>query len=167
MPSGRPPLTRPPPPPPPLPAHPPYPPGAGDKVPVPPCIRVGEGGSTEVVLEIEDRQAHSAIAKITSDAVRVHLTGGANSAAAQQELLQLMSRVFNMRLAQMVVTPGPAGGKQRVLTVENLTPRQVYRALRGGGRDDGGPGGRGGRDGGRGGRDGGRGRGRRPWFAGL
>ncbi|KAI8467127.1 MAG: hypothetical protein J3K34DRAFT_387095 [Monoraphidium minutum] len=143
-------------------------PTAGDKVPVPPCIRKGDSGVTEVVIEVEDRQPHSAVAKITADAVRVHLTGGANSEAAQQELLQLMSRVLNMRLGQMVVMRGD-GPKQRLLTVEALQPRQVYRALRGegkGGREEGGPGGRGG--GGRGGgRDGGRGRGRRPWFAGL
>jgi uncharacterized membrane protein YgcG len=157
---------------------------ASDRIPVPPCIRKGDSGSTEVTIEIEDRQPHATVAKITSDAVRVHLTGSISSDVAQQELLQLMSRVFNLRLTQMMVMRG-AHSKQRLLTVEMLTPRQVYRALRGdgpkpggrgdeaGGRGGGGRGG-GGRDGGGrggGGRDGGpgggRGRGRRPWYAGL
>jgi uncharacterized membrane protein YgcG len=134
-------------------------------VPVPPCIRKGDAGSTEVVLELEDRQPHAAVAKITSDAVRVHLTGHASSEAAQQELLQLMSRVLNMRLTQMVVMRAGVNSKQRILTVEMLTPRQVYRALRGEAPK---PGARGGEEaGGRSGGGGGRGRGRRPWFAGL
>jgi uncharacterized membrane protein YgcG len=138
---------------------------------VPPCIRKGESGSTEVTIEIEDRQPHATVAKITSDAVRVHLTGSISSEVAQQELLQLMSRVLNMRLTQMMVMRG-AHGKQRLLTVEMLTPRQVYRALRGDGPKPGGrgddAGGRGGRGGGaRDGGGGGRGRGRRPWYAGL
>jgi hypothetical protein len=125
-----------------------------------------------VVLEIEDRQPHAAVAKITADAVRIHLTGSASSEVAQQELLQLMSRVLNLRLTQMMVSRG-SSGKQRVLTVEMLTPRQVYRSLRGdgakpGGRGEGDGGGRGGgRGDGRSGRGDGRGRGRRPWFAGL
>lgn len=140
------------------------PPAAGDKVPVPPCIRAGDSGSTEVVVELEDRQPHTAVAKITSDAVRVHLTGGAGGESAQQELLQLLGRVLNLRASQLLVMRG-AHGKQRIVTVEQLTPRQVYRALRGEGRrGEEGPGGRGG---GRGGPGGGRGRGRRPWFAGL
>ncbi|GBF95525.1 hypothetical protein Rsub_08506 [Raphidocelis subcapitata] len=139
-------------------------PAAGDRVPVPPCIRKGDAGSTEVVLELEDRQPHAAVAKITSDAVRVHLTGHTSSEAAAHELLQLMSRVLNMRLTQMVVMRG-ANSKQRILTVEMLTPRQVYRALRGEAPK---PGARGGEEaGGRSGGGGGRGRGRRPWFAGL
>jgi hypothetical protein len=49
--------------------------GAGDRVPVPPCIRVGESGNVEVTLEIEDREKHVTIGKITADAVRVHITG--------------------------------------------------------------------------------------------
>ncbi|KIY95070.1 hypothetical protein MNEG_12893 [Monoraphidium neglectum] len=40
-------------------------PSASDRIPVPPCIRKGESGSTEVVLELEDRQQHTAVAKIT------------------------------------------------------------------------------------------------------
>jgi len=134
---------------------------------VPPCIRKGDSGSTEVVLELEDRQSHTAVAKITHDAVRIHLTGSASSEAAQHELMQLMSRVLNMRLTQMVIMRG-LNSKQRILTVEQLTPRQVYRALRGDGPKpkDGEAGGRGAGRGGGGGGRGGRG-GRRPWFAGL
>jgi hypothetical protein len=36
---------------------------------------VGESGNVEVTLEIEDREKHVAIGKITADAVRVHITG--------------------------------------------------------------------------------------------
>lgn len=44
-------------------------------MPVPPCIRVGESGNVEVTIELEDREKHVAIGKITADAVRVHITG--------------------------------------------------------------------------------------------
>ena len=84
--------------------------------------------------------------------MRVHLTSGtASSEAALQELLQLMSRALNMRPTQMAVIRG-GGPKERVLTVEVLAPRQVYRALK---------------DGGKGGGGGDGGKKRRPWFAGL
>eukprot|EP00882_Tetradesmus_deserticola_P012365 GHRQ01013105.1.p1 GENE.GHRQ01013105.1~~GHRQ01013105.1.p1 ORF type:complete len:212 (+),score=97.34 GHRQ01013105.1:546-1181(+) len=56
--------------------------GAGDRVPVPPCIRVGESGNVEVTLEIEDREKHVTIGKITADAVRVHITGALITTAA-------------------------------------------------------------------------------------
>ena len=152
-------------------------PNAGDRVPVPPCIRrAATGAATEAVLELEDRQPHAAVGRITADAVLVHLTGSASGDAAQHELLQLLSRVLNLRLPQLMLARG-AHAKQRVLTVEGLTPRQVYRALRGDAPRPGGAGGsgRGGRGRGDGGGGGGRhgggrhggGRGRKPWYSGL
>lgn len=102
----------------------------GDRVPLPPCIRVGESGNCEVTLEIEDRQQHATIAKITADAVRVHLTGNASHGSAQQELLALMAKTLTLRPTQLTLLQG-SSSRNRVLVVEMLTTRQVYARLRG------------------------------------
>jgi uncharacterized protein YggU (UPF0235/DUF167 family) len=130
-------------------------PGAADRIPVPPCIRVGDSGSTEVTLEIEDKQAHAAIAKITADVVRVHITSNASHEVAQQELLALLARNLSMRLTQLTLVRG-SSPRHKVLVVEMLSPRQVYQRLRGLGPK---PGGGKGEEG--------AGRKKRPWHAGL
>lgn len=103
---------------------------AGDKVPLPPCIRVGESGSCEVTLEIEDKQQHATIAKITADAVKVHITGSAGHDSAQQEVLALMAKTLTLRPTQLTMLRG-SGANKRVMVVEMLTTRQVYARLRG------------------------------------
>eukprot|EP00882_Tetradesmus_deserticola_P008373 GHRQ01008830.1.p1 GENE.GHRQ01008830.1~~GHRQ01008830.1.p1 ORF type:complete len:246 (+),score=127.10 GHRQ01008830.1:546-1283(+) len=104
--------------------------GAGDRVPVPPCIRVGESGNVEVTLEIEDREKHVTIGKITADAVRVHITGNAKHESAQQEILALMAKTLTLRLTNLTLLRG-SGSHNRVLVVEMLNTRQVYARLRG------------------------------------
>lgn len=104
---------------------------AGDKVPLPPCIRVGESGSCEVTLEIEDKQQHATIAKITADAVKVHITGSAGTAdSALQEVVALMAKTLTLRPTQLTMLRGSSANK-RVMVVEMLTTRQVYARLRG------------------------------------
>eukprot|EP00879_Flechtneria_rotunda_P018301 GHRR01019198.1.p1 GENE.GHRR01019198.1~~GHRR01019198.1.p1 ORF type:complete len:141 (+),score=24.40 GHRR01019198.1:367-789(+) len=104
--------------------------GAGDRVPVPPCIRVGDSGNVEVSIEIEDRQQHATIAKITADHVRVHITGSANHDSAQQEILALMAKTLSLRLTNLTLLRGTSN-RHKVLVVEMLTTRQVYARLRG------------------------------------
>lgn len=104
--------------------------GAGDRVPVPPCIRVGESGNVEVTIELEDREKHVAIGKITADAVRVHITGNAKHESAQQEVLALMAKTLTLRLTNLTLLRG-ASSHSRVLVVEMLNTRQVYARLRG------------------------------------
>lgn len=104
--------------------------GGSDKVPVPPCIKKGDSGSTEVVLEIEDKQAHAAIAKISADSVRVHITSNASHEVANQELLQLLSRALGLRLTQIALVRG-SSSRNKVLMVELLSPRTVYLRLKG------------------------------------
>jgi uncharacterized protein YggU (UPF0235/DUF167 family) len=103
---------------------------AGDRVPLPPCIRVGDSGNCEVTMEIEDKQQHATIAKITPDAVRVHITGSASHDSAQQEVLALMAKTLTLRPTQLTLLRGSSSSK-RVLVVEMLTTRQVYARLRG------------------------------------
>jgi uncharacterized protein YggU (UPF0235/DUF167 family) len=91
---------------------------------------VGESGNCEVTVEIEDKQQHATIAKITADAVRIHLTGNASHDSAQQELLALMAKTLTLRPTQLTLLRGSDSGK-RVLVIEMLTTRQVYARLRG------------------------------------
>jgi hypothetical protein len=104
-----------------------------DRTPLPPCVRVGESGNVEVTLELVDKQAHATIAKITADAVRVHLTGSASADTNpnQQELLALMAKLLTLRPTQLTLLRGPSGPASRVLVVEMLTARQVYARMRG------------------------------------
>lgn len=104
--------------------------GAGDRVPVPPCIRVGESGNVEVTIEIEDRQQHVTIGKITAEAVRVHITGSANHDSAQQEILALMAKTLTLRLTNLTLLRG-SSNRNKVLVVEMLNTRQVYARFRG------------------------------------
>ena len=97
---------------------------------MPPCIRLGESGSTEVAIELEDKQAHAAIAKITADCVRIHLTSNASHEVAQNELLALMARILSMRLTQLTLVRG-SSSRHKILVIEMLSPYTVYQRLRG------------------------------------
>lgn len=99
-------------------------------MPVPPCIRKGESGSTEVTVDIDDRSQHVAVGKITAEAVRMHITGNASHDVAQQELLALAARTLGCRLTQLALVRG-SGPRNKVLIVEGLTPAQAYRRLKG------------------------------------
>lgn len=81
-------------------------------------------------MEIEDKQQHATIAKITPDAVRVHITGSTSHESAQQEVLALMAKILTLRPTQLTLLRGSSSSK-RVLVVEMLTTRQVYARLRG------------------------------------
>lgn len=105
-------------------------PSAGDKTPVPPCIKVGESGNVEVTLEIEDRQKHTTIGKISADSVKVHITGNASHDSAQQEILALMAKTLALRLTNLTLLRG-SGSRNKVLVIEMLNTRQVYARLRG------------------------------------
>ncbi|KAF8069384.1 hypothetical protein HT031_001499 [Scenedesmus sp. PABB004] len=104
--------------------------GAGDKIPVPPCIRVGESGNVEVTLELEDRQPHSAVGKISADAVRVAITGSASHEGANAEVMVLMAKCLSLRHNNLTLLRG-SSKTGRVLVVEMLSTRQVYARLRG------------------------------------
>lgn len=104
--------------------------GAGDKIPVPPCIRVGESGNVEVAIEIEDRQQHTAIGKILAEHVKLHITGSVNHDTAQQEILALMAKTLSLRLNNLTLLRG-SSNRNKVLVIEMLSTRQVYARLRG------------------------------------
>lgn len=99
-------------------------------MPVPPCIRVGESGNVEVTLELDDRQQHTSIGRITADAVAVSITGSANHESAAQEVLALMAKTLTLRLNNLTLLRG-ASARQRLLVVEMLPMRVVYARLRG------------------------------------
>lgn len=102
----------------------------GDRTPLPPCIRVGESGNCEVTLELEDKQQHTMIAKITQDAVRVNIMGSASHDSSQAEVLALMSKILTLRPHQLTLLRGESP-RSRVLVVEMLSARAVYARLRG------------------------------------
>jgi uncharacterized protein YggU (UPF0235/DUF167 family) len=104
--------------------------GAGDRVPLPPCIRVGDSGNTEVSLEIEDRAKHTTVSRINADAVVVSITGSASHDGGQSEIIALMAKTLTLRPTHLTLLRG-GGSRNRVLVVEVLSPRIVYARLRG------------------------------------
>lgn len=99
-------------------------------MPLPPCIRVGESGSCEVVVELEGGHKHATIAKISADAVHIHITGNATNESAQQELLALMAKTLTLRPTQLTLLRG-SSPTNKVLVIEMLSTRAVYARLRG------------------------------------
>lgn len=102
----------------------------GDRTPLPPCIRVGDSGNCEVTLELEDKQQHTMIGKITPEAVKVHIMGSAAHDSSQAEVLALMSKILTLRNHQLTLLRGDTP-RSRVLVVEMLSARAVYARLRG------------------------------------
>lgn len=103
---------------------------SGERAPVPPCIKVGDSGNCEVAIEIEDRQAHITVGKISAEAVKVHITGSASQESSQNEILALMAKILTLRLNNLTLLRG-ATNRNRTLVVEMLSTRQVYARLRG------------------------------------
>jgi hypothetical protein len=93
---------------------------------------VGASGNCEVTLELQEKQPHATIAKITADAVRVAITGSAgHDNASQQEVLALMAKILTLRPTNLTLLRHGEGPTGRMLVVEMLTARQVYARLRG------------------------------------
>lgn len=102
--------------------------GRRQAAPVPPCIYRVEPNSSEMRVDIEDKQATAAIIKISADAVKLHLTSNISHEAAQQELLQFMAKVLSTRLTQLTLSRG-ASNRNKLLLIDKLTPQQVYEKL--------------------------------------
>ncbi|KAG2494497.1 hypothetical protein HYH03_007266 [Edaphochlamys debaryana] len=100
------------------------------KLLVPPCIsRSEKTGLVELRLELDERSHHCTLSRVTADVVRVHVTGLMNGEAVHEELFDLFSRVLNVRLSQLDMRRAKSS-RNRIMTVESLTPEQVYERLR-------------------------------------
>ncbi len=96
---------------------------------MPPCIKRGEGGATEVRLELEDKAAKAALIKISADCVRLQVSANiSHTDAANQELQQFVSRVLGCRITKLSLVRG-TGSRNKVLLVDGMDPQQVYDKL--------------------------------------
>ncbi|GFR46446.1 hypothetical protein Agub_g8020 [Astrephomene gubernaculifera] len=97
---------------------------------VPPCISRSErSGLVEMRLELEDRSHRCTLSRVTADVVRVHVTGLMGSDAVHEELFDLFAKVLNVRLSQLDLRRAKSS-RNRIMTVESLSPEQVYERLR-------------------------------------
>ncbi|GIL70154.1 hypothetical protein Vretimale_3401 [Volvox reticuliferus] len=97
---------------------------------VPPCISRSErSGLVEMRLELEDRSHRCMLSRVTADVVRVHVTGLMANDAVHEELFDLFAKVLNVRLSQLDIRRAKSS-RNRIMTVESLTPEQIYERLR-------------------------------------
>ncbi|GAX83996.1 hypothetical protein CEUSTIGMA_g11421.t1 [Chlamydomonas eustigma] len=104
---------------------------AGEKLLVPPCIARNESGQTQVRIDIEDRAHRPALVRISADSVRIHITINVQSDGCNEEILNLFSKILNVRLVQLqLARPAkPGSGRKRILVVDGLNPQEVFDKL--------------------------------------
>ncbi|PNW74719.1 hypothetical protein CHLRE_12g485750v5 [Chlamydomonas reinhardtii] len=100
------------------------------KLLVPPCItRSDKTGLVEMRIELDERSHRCCLSRVTADVVRVHVTGLMAGDAVHEELFDLISKVLNVRLSQLDIRRAKHN-RNRIMTVEGLTPEQVFERLR-------------------------------------
>mmetsp|Transcript_23431 Transcript_23431/g.51441 ORF Transcript_23431/g.51441 Transcript_23431/m.51441 type:complete len:241 (-) Transcript_23431:392-1114(-) len=102
--------------------------GIGDKMLVPPCIVRNAAGATQVRVDIEDRAHRPALVRISADSVRIHITINVAQEGSNEEILNLFSKILNVRLSQLqLARPAkPGSSRKRILIVDHLSPQEVF-----------------------------------------
>lgn len=101
---------------------------SGDKLLVPPCIAANEQGKTQVKLQVEDRAHRAAIVRISADNVRVHATINVSHEGSSEEILDLFSKILNIRLGQLQLAKSsrPGASRKKILIIDGMSPQEAF-----------------------------------------
>ena len=105
--------------------------GGGDKLLVPPCIASNEQGQTQVKIEVEDRAHRAAIVRISADNVRIHTTINTTHDGSSEEILDLFSKILNIRIGclQLAKSSRAGASRKKILVIDGITPQEAFEKM--------------------------------------